>query len=147
VTRLNQAQPESPESGTPGSDSTRPGNAHENPDALGDLIPSNQRFDPAAGKLAERIGGKPQVEFTKNPGREFDAVSDRYVAQSKPANFQLGSNFRDQAKATFQAAKDTSRQPYFHFEGPPTPAVISKLLEYGRRYGIDPVIDTKPFNK
>ncbi|WP_225844938.1 restriction endonuclease fold toxin [Streptomyces sp. HPF1205] len=99
--------------------------------------------DPAADALAERIGGESRVRF-ESDGREFDAISDEYVAQSKPAGFRMGSAFRNQAKATFEAALQTGRTPYFHFDGPPDPDVISKLLEYGQRYGIEPVIDTTP---
>jgi hypothetical protein len=56
----------------------------------------------------------------------------------------MGSAFRNQAKATFEAALQTGRKPYFHFEGPPAVGVISKLQGYGMRYGISPVIDTTP---
>jgi hypothetical protein len=115
-------------------------------DALGDLTPSTNKHDPAAHLLAERINGQPQVSFSKgpNPNQEFDAVSDRYVAQSKPGGFQLGKQFRRQAQTTFEVAKSTGRRPYFHFEGPPAPGVIDKPQEYGTRYGLDPVIDIKP---
>jgi len=115
-------------------------------DALGDLTPSKHKLDPAAHLLAERIGGQPQVHFSKgpDPSREFDAVSEKYVAQSKPGGFQIGMKFRQQARATFEVAKTTGRQPYFHFEGAPGPGVINKLKEYGKRYGLDPIIDIKP---
>ncbi|MYT39183.1 hypothetical protein GTY66_24580 [Streptomyces sp. SID8356] len=36
------------------------------------------------------------------------------------------------------------RTPYFHFDGEPGPGVVNKLKEHGRRYGIEPVIDTTP---
>jgi hypothetical protein len=64
--------------------------------------------------------------------------------RAKPAGFQLGSAFRNQAKATFEAAIKTGRAPYFHFEGAPQQDVLTKLAEYAKRYGIDPVIDTQP---
>ena len=91
-----------------------------------DLVASRQAFDPQAHALAQRIGGRAQVEFANGAydGREFDAVSDEYVAQSKPSDFTLGSRFRAQAKATFQAAVDSGRTPYFHFEGSPDPSVL-----------------------
>lgn len=76
--------------------------------------------------------------------REVDSISDIYVAQSKPGSIPLGKAFRDQAKATFEIALATKRVPYFHFEGAPHRDVIRKLAEYGKRYGITPVIDTKP---
>jgi hypothetical protein len=101
--------------------------------------------DPAASALAERLNGWPSVRFDWDATeREFDAVSDLFVAQSKPADFQIGSTFRNQAKATFEAALKTGRTPYFHFEGPPRPQVIEKLAEYESRYGIKSVVDTKP---
>ncbi len=55
----------------------------------------------------------------------------------------MNKKFRNQAKATFEMAIKTDRQPYFHFDGPPQVGVIEKLKEYGTRYGIQPVIDLK----
>ncbi|GAA2730728.1 hypothetical protein GCM10010360_12760 [Streptomyces nogalater] len=85
------------------------------------------------------------MKFEHDPkGREIDAISDDYLAQSKPGGMQMGSALRNQAKATFEYAIQSGRTPYFHFDGEPGPGVIAKLQEYGRRYGIQPVIDTKP---
>jgi RHS repeat-associated protein len=115
-----------------------------NSGGLGRLIEVNNP-DPAADALAERLGGEPRVRFENDPSRrEIDAVSDQYVAQSKPEGMTMGSSFRNQAKATFELAIQSGRTPYFHFEGQPGPGVINKLEEYGRRYGIEPVIDTTP---
>ncbi|WUV13027.1 hypothetical protein OG738_03465 [Amycolatopsis sp. NBC_01488] len=75
-------------------------------------------------------------------GRSTRSVT--YVAQSKPAGFQLGSQFRKQAKETFVFAKQSGRIPYFHFDGPPAAQVLAKLAEYGQRYGVEPVIDIGP---
>ena len=112
-------------------------------DSKGKLIEVNVK-DPDADALAQRIGGEPRVRFELDPvGREFDAVSDKFVAQAKPANFQMGKKFRNQAKATFEMAISTGRRPYFHFDGPPQAGVIEKLKEYGSRYGVEPVIDLK----
>lgn len=112
--------------------------------SMGRLIPVNSK-DPSAALLAERIGGTPMVKFAKDPkGREFDAVSDRYVAQSKPANFTLNKKFRVQAQATFEMAKQTGRQPYFHFDGPPGPGVLQTIRRYATRYGVEPIVDTIP---
>jgi len=112
-----------------------------NADYSGDLVKVDSP-DPAADRLAERIDGESRVRFSNDAtGREFDAISDSYVAQSKPADFQLGSSFRNQAKATFEAASQNGKQPYFHFEGPPDPNVLSKISEYASRYGIEPIID------
>ncbi|EMF02197.1 RHS domain-containing protein [Streptomyces mobaraensis NBRC 13819 = DSM 40847] len=117
---------------------------YENNGGLGKLI-KVRKPDPAADALAERLGGESRVRFEHDPkGREIDAVSDEYVAQSKPGGMQMGSALRNQVKATFEHAIQSGRKPYFHFEGEPGPGVIAKLREYGRRYNIDPVIDTTP---
>lgn len=109
---------------------------------LGAVLPTNIN-DPAANALAQRIGGVPSARFAKID-REFDVISDKYVAQAKPANFQLGSSFRGQAKATFEAAKATGRTPYFQFDGPPSRDVLRALERYAAKYGIKPVIDVQP---
>jgi RHS repeat-associated protein len=117
---------------------------YENNGGLGELVKVNKP-DPAADALAERLGGESRVKFENDPkGREIDAISDEYVAQSKPEGMQMGSALRNQAKATFEYALQSGRTPYFHFDGEPGPGVIDKLKEYGRRYGIEPVIDTTP---
>ena len=104
------------------------------------------KADPDADKLAERISGESRVKFENDPDmREFDAVSDDYIAQAKPANFQINKKFRSQAKATFEAAKQTGRKVYFHFDGPPEEGVIKKIHEYESRYGIEAKIDTESF--
>jgi len=103
-------------------------------------------YDPDAHKLADRIGGMPQAYFSEDRSmEEFDVISDQYVAQAKPSNFKKNKAWREQAKNTFEAAMDTGRTPYFHFEGPPSPEVIRKLNEYAERYGIPYVLDTTPF--
>ena len=84
------------------------------------------------------------MKFEFGPDNEFDAVSDLYIAQTKPANFKLGSRFRDQAKVTFETAIQTGRTPYFHFDGPPEASVLQQLAKYAQRYGIQPIIDTTP---
>jgi RHS repeat-associated protein len=117
---------------------------YENNGGLGELQKVNKP-DPAADKLAEKLGGESRLKFENDPsGREFDAISDDYVAQTKPEGMQMGSAFRNQAKATFERSIESGRTPYFHFEGEPTPEVINKLKDYGRRYGIEPVIDISP---
>jgi len=101
--------------------------------------------DAAADALAKRIGGVSTVRFASDlVGREFDVVTEKFIAQTKPALTQLGSPFRKQAKATFEMAKQTGRSVYYHFEGTPASEVLHRLNEYGRRYGIDVVVDTKP---
>ena len=110
----------------------------------GNLVKVNKP-DPAADALAQRIGGESRVRFT-NDIREFDVISDSYVAQTKPALKQLNAAVRNQMKATFEAAKETNRSVYYHFEGLPAQPVINKLNEYSKRYCVKVVIDTKPLN-
>lgn len=110
---------------------------------LGELVRVNAK-DRAAGALAERIGGEASVRFAGGPANEFDAVSEQYVAQAKPANFTLNKAFRDQAKATFEVAAQSGRTPYFQFDGPPGPGVLLTVGRYANRYGIEPVIDLTP---
>ncbi|WP_373323488.1 restriction endonuclease fold toxin [Metapseudomonas otitidis] len=58
--------------------------------------------DPAADAIAARLGGISSVKFPgKFKDREFDVFSDEFIGQTKPANFQMGSAFRNQAKGTF----------------------------------------------
>jgi RHS repeat-associated protein len=72
--------------------------------------------DPAAEALAARIGGVSSVKFPgKFKDREFDVLSDKYIGQTKPANFKMGGAFRNRAKATFEAAQELGLQPYFSF--------------------------------
>ena len=110
----------------------------------GDLIKVDSH-DAVADALAERIGGKSRVKFSNDPSaREFDVISDKYIAQAKPDLKGYGKSWRKQTKATFEAAKQTDKIPYFQFEGEPSPDTIKKIQEYSERYGIDYVIDTKP---
>lgn len=102
--------------------------------------------DTSADKLAQKINGESRVKFQNDPkGREFDTISDKYVAQSKPALQTLNQSVRTQMKATFEAAKETGRSVYYHFNGQPAQSVIDKLHEYSTRYGVDVKIDTTPF--
>lgn len=109
-----------------------------------DTLVKINKPDAAADVLAERIGGQSRVNYTGDSvGREFDAISDQYVAQSKPALQTVNKSVRNQMKATFEAAQETGKKVYYHFEGQPAQSVIDKLNEYSGRYGIDVVIDTK----
>lgn len=80
-------------------------------------------------------------------GREFDVVSSEYIGQTKPALQTVNKSVRDQMKTTFEAAQETGRKVYYHFEGQPAQSIINKLNEYSQRYGIDVVIDTTPLMK
>ena len=55
-----------------------------------------------------------------------------------------GKKWRNQTKATFEAAKETGRKAYFQFEGTPDNDIIRKIDEYSKRYGVEYVIDTTP---
>ncbi|WP_251035370.1 restriction endonuclease fold toxin [Paenibacillus sp. ISL-20] len=120
------------------------GTPQEVPRYSGELQKVNKP-DAAADALAERLGGQSRMKFDSDPiGREFDAVSDEYIAQTKPALQQVNKKVRDQMKATFEAAEQTGRKVYYHFEGEPAQSVIDKLHEYSQRYGIEVHIDTDP---
>lgn len=56
-----------------------------------------------------------------------------HIAQTKTALQQLNKSVKDQMKATFEAAKDTNRLMYYHFERQPALTVINKLNEYSNR--------------
>lgn len=99
----------------------------------------------AADALAERIGGESRVKFSSDPkAREFDVISDEYIAQAKPDLKSYGKSWRNQTKATFEAAKETGKKAYFQFEGVPTEDVLRKIDEYAKRYGVEYVIDVEP---
>ena len=110
----------------------------------GSLVKVNKP-DEAADALAVRIGGDSRVKFSSDSsGREFDVVSDEYIAQAKPDLSTYGKSWRKQTKATFEAAKETGRKAYFQFEGQPDDSILRKIEEYGERYGVEYVIDTTP---
>ncbi|MDH3976767.1 MAG: hypothetical protein OEV42_21095, partial [Deltaproteobacteria bacterium] len=109
----------------------------------GNLVKVNKP-DGAADALAKRLKGESRVAFASDPiGREFDVISDQFIAQTKPALRKVGTKFRKQAKATFEAAKETNKKVYFHFEGQPSKEVLNKISEYADRYGVEYIIDTK----
>lgn len=110
----------------------------------GELVQVN-KADIAADLLAQRIGGQSRVKFASDSiGREFDTISVEYIGQTKPALQTLNKSVRDQMKATFDAAQETGKKVYYHFEGKPAQSVIDKLYEYSQRYGVDVVIDMTP---
>ncbi|MEL7306130.1 MAG: restriction endonuclease fold toxin, partial [Myxococcota bacterium] len=86
--------------------------------------------DPHADALAKKLGGRSRVKFARDPdGQEFDVVSDVYFGEAKSAVRKVGSDFRNQAKNIFAAAKATGRKVYYHFDGEPGREVIDKLEE------------------
>lgn len=85
------------------------------------------------------------MKFSNDPnGREFDTVSDKYIAQTKPPLKTLDKQFRKQAKAIIKAAIETGKEAYFHFEGVPDDRVLRQLKEYAERYRVEIIIDTEP---
>ncbi|MBB4933621.1 hypothetical protein F4561_004441 [Lipingzhangella halophila] len=69
------------------------------------------------------------------------------MAQAKLSRVQVNKTFRNQAKAAFEAASQSGRSVYYHFQGGPlSPEVRSRLEEYANRYGVDLVIDDTPFD-
>ena len=87
--------------------------------------------DPAADALAKKLGGESSVIFPgKFKDKEFDILTDKFIGETKPANFKLGSSWRNQAKLNFEAAKELNLTPYFHFDGAPASGVINKINEY-----------------
>ena len=101
--------------------------------------------DTAADELAKRIGGQSRSAFADDPiQREFDVISDQYIAQAKPPLKCVNKTVRTQMKATFEAAKKYERKVYYQFEGIPSQEVLDKLYEYSERYGVEVIIDTEP---
>jgi uncharacterized protein YukE len=112
----------------------------------GALMKSPDKYDRDADMLSRRLGGQSQVFFENDPTRrEFDTVSDEYVGQAKPGGFRFGKTDRSQAKESFEAARNTGRSVYYHFNGEPNPSAVRQLKEYSRRYGVPVVIDTDAF--
>jgi RHS repeat-associated protein len=105
------------------------------------LSPVNKP-DAAADALAQKLGGQSRVKFNSDPNeRDFDTITDQYVAQTKPGLQNLSKKERNQAKETFEAASQTGREVYYEFESQPTQKVIDKLREYEQRYQIKLTID------
>ncbi|WP_405825925.1 hypothetical protein OG241_49995 [Streptomyces sp. NBC_01390] len=111
---------------------------------LGMLVDSTKQFDPNAQLLANKLGGRAQVEFLQLKDYEFDAVSDEYVASAKPGNFKVGKAFRDQAKRMYEVSAASGRTPYFQFDSAPSRDVMNAIRRYDSRYGMQAVIDIGP---
>ena len=109
-----------------------------------EIIQCNTK-DAAADELAKRIRGQSRSAFADDPiQREFDVISDQYIAQAKPPLKCVNKTVRTQMKATFEAAKKYERKIYYQFEGIPSQEVLDKLYEYSERYGVEVIIDTEP---
>lgn len=97
--------------------------------------------DDAADALATKLNGQSSVSFDSDSlGREFDVVSDEFIGQTKQIG-KLGSKFRKQAKATFEAAKETGRSVYYQLNSNTSQDIINKINEYSDRYGVNVVIE------
>ena len=107
----------------------------------GSIVKSNMAYDEAAHKLAKKLKGEAQVEFSTFKNVEFDAISKEYVGQAKPGLQSISKKFRKQAKNTFEAAKSTGRKVYYEFETKPAEDVISKLKEYSLEYDVELTIE------
>ena len=104
--------------------------------------------DEAAEALAQRLGGLSSRTIPGFGDREFDVVSDDYVAQTtasrsaviKPNNF-LTSDRKAQIRATLRAAQQESRIAYFEFTaGRPHAEVVDCIDRNARRLGTNYVI-------
>lgn len=100
--------------------------------------------DPAAQRLAQRIGGQPSVCLEGCGNREFDAVSDTMIAQTtsarsaamRPKNF-LNKSRRRQIKETLKAAKETGRTALFEFTGgAPAQEVRDYIVRHAEQTGL-----------
>lgn len=109
------------------------------------LSPSNNP-DPFADRLAKRIGGVSRVIIDGFGNKEFDAVSDVYIAETfnseMAADPKRASNFlkdrrRAQIRKAFEAAGRTKRVALFEFtNGAPSRAVIEFLEKTSRESGV-----------
>ncbi len=99
--------------------------------------------DAAAQALAARLGGLPSQTVPGFDNREFDVVSDEFIAQTtasrsavtRPANF-LTMARKAQIRATLQAAKQEDKIAYFEFTaGRPHPEVIACISRNALRLG------------
>ena len=105
-----------------------------------DVLSTNLKYDKGAHALADEIGGVAQARF-RNSMREFDAISNKFIGQHKPAlGNNFGKSFKNQARATFDAAKKTGRDVYYRFDGKPGQKVIDKLNQYSSEYGVPVII-------
>lgn len=85
-----------------------------------------------AASHGEKNEGGSRVKFSNDSsGREFDVVSDEYIAQAKPYLKSYGKSWRNQTKATFEAAQATGRKAYFQFKRTPADDILRKITEYG----------------
>ena len=144
--RYNSDEEQHPKANAAGGyqSATEKGNSKTSYGKSREIIQCNTK-DAAADELAKRIGGQSRSAFADDPiQREFDVISDQYIAQAKPPLKCVNKTVRTQMKATFEAAKKYERKVYYQFEGIPSQEVLDKLYEYSERYGVEVIIDTEP---
>ena len=99
--------------------------------------------DPAAQALAVRLGGLPSQTVPGFDNREFDAISEEFIAQTtssqsavtRPNNF-LTMARKAQIRATLRAAKQEDKIAYFEFTaGRPHPEVVACISRNALRLG------------
>jgi RHS repeat-associated protein len=108
-------------------------------------------IDPAAEALAARLGGKASATIEGFGRREFDTVSEKFVAQTfsgasallKPDNF-LNARRRAQIRATLEAAKATGRKALFEFEDGAHDDVVAFIERNAERIGAQYEVVKKP---
>ena len=112
---------------------TEPAQVHVKTDAAiegpysGELI-KIPKPDAGADALATKLKGQSCMAFSNDPIRkEFDVISNEFIAETKEAMCSSKPAFRNQAKRAFEAARQTNRKVYFHFNGMPCRDVIRKL--------------------
>jgi hypothetical protein len=111
----------------------------------GRVIPTGD-VDPAAQRLAQRIGGQPSVRLVGFGNREFDAVSDTLIAQTTSARSAatnpkafLSKARRNQIRETLRAAQATGRKVVFEFTtATPAPEVRDFIMRNATRIGLSP---------
>ena len=112
---------------------TEPAQVHVKTDAAiegpysGELI-KIPKPDAGADALATKLKGQ-STAFSNDPIRkEFDVISNEFIAETKEAMCSSKPAFRNQAKRAFEAARQTNRKVYFHFNGMPCRDVIRNFM-------------------
>ncbi|WP_020480089.1 RHS repeat domain-containing protein [Synechococcus sp. PCC 7336] len=107
--------------------------------------------DPDAQDLASSLGGQASVEIDGFGNREFDAVSDQFIAQAfgpsepgatpsfqgNPSNF-LSKSRRTQIRTTLDAAASIERDAFFRFRGgTPDRSVLDFISRNAQRRNVN----------
>jgi RHS repeat-associated protein len=117
----------------------------------GRVVPATGgHVDTASRLLAARIGGRAQAGFEQirlpnGAVREFDSISDAFVAQTKRSGQTWGSSLRRQVDATIEAASRSGRAAYFHFQRGASATTRRQIRERAAARNVEVVIDEVPF--